>query len=370
MRLAMRELLRRPGRFVAATAVLSAVAILLMFLGGLLDGLLASTTGAYRAQNADVIVYSVDAGDSLPRSRIDADVRSAIEAAPGVAATGGIGSVQLGARPDDEPDRRELIATAVIGYELAPNGLPTDPPADGQAIADDSIRDDGVEQGDVLLLGPARTPIEVVGFVSDTQYTGQATLWTSLDTWRSVTAANRPAQAFGEDAVQAVVAVVDDPDTAPAAIDEATGGATATLSIDAAIDALPGVSQQRTTFNQIIGVTAIVALIVVALFFTLITLERTGLYGVLKAIGASSGRLFMGVAAQAAVLAVVSSLLGIAACFALAAAIPPGAIPFQVTWTRLLISAALMLGAAVIGCVFSLRRVLRTDPAAAIGAAT
>ena len=40
MRLALRELRRRPGRCVTATAVLAVLAVLLMFLGGLLDGLL------------------------------------------------------------------------------------------------------------------------------------------------------------------------------------------------------------------------------------------------------------------------------------------------------------------------------------------
>ena len=39
MRLALRELVRRPGRFAVATAILTLIAALLMFLGGLLDGL-------------------------------------------------------------------------------------------------------------------------------------------------------------------------------------------------------------------------------------------------------------------------------------------------------------------------------------------
>ena len=39
MRLALRELRRRPGRFGVATVILTLIAILLMFLGGLLDGL-------------------------------------------------------------------------------------------------------------------------------------------------------------------------------------------------------------------------------------------------------------------------------------------------------------------------------------------
>ncbi|HWL43826.1 MAG TPA: ABC transporter permease [Ilumatobacter sp.] len=368
MRLALRELLRRPGRFVAATAVLTAVAVLLMFLGALLDGLLSASTGAYRAQRADVIVYSADAGASLPRSRITADVRSAIDAAPGVAETGGLGSVQLGARPEPEPDRRDLIATALIGYELAPSGLPDQPPPPGEVIADDSIEQEGVTIGDVLLLGPARTPVTVTGFVRDTQYSGQATLWASLDTWREVAGANRPAQALGDGTVQAVVVRTDgDPTELAGAIEAAADNRVEALTLADAIDELPGVSQQRSTFNQIIGVTAVVAMVVVALFFTLITVERTGLYGVLKAIGASSRTLFLGVAAQAAVLALVATALGVVASLALAAVIPPGSIPFQVTPSRLVTSGALMLAAAVIGCVFSLRRVLRIDPAAAIG---
>ena len=371
MRLAMRELRRRPGRFVAATAILGALAVLLMFLGGLLDGLLASSTGAYRAQQADLIVYSTDARDSLPRSRLDPAVRSAVESVDGVAATGGLGSVQLGARPADQPDSRELLATALIGYELAPTGVPDQPPPTGQAIADDSIRSDGVRSGDVLLLGPARTPVEVVGFVSDTQFSGQATLWASIDTWRAVTAANRPAETFADQSVQALVVRTDEPaDEVAAAIDAATDGATTTLTKTAAIDAIPGVAQQRSTFNQIIGVTALVAVVVVALFFALITVERIGLYGVLKAIGASSRTLFGGVVAQAVVLAIVASLLGVGGSLVLDAVIPPGSIPFEVTTGRLVASGLLMLAAAIVGSAFSLRRVLRIDPAAAIGAAS
>jgi putative ABC transport system permease protein len=372
MRLALTELRRRPGRFVAAVVILGALAVLLMFLGGLLDGLLASSTGAYRVQQADVVVYSADARDSLPRSRIDPSLREEVATAAGAGETGGLGSVQLGARPEAEPDSRDLISAAVIGYELAPAGLPAEPPDDGEVIADESIRADDVELGDVLLLGPARSPVEVVGFVTDTQYSGQATLWASLDTWRSVTAENRPDLAFGDGSVQALVVRAESgsPAELATAIDEATGGATATRSLGAAIDALPGVDEQRSTFNQIIGVTAAVAAVVIALFFALITVERSGLYGVLKAVGASSATLFAGVAAQAVILAIVASAIGTGAAVLLDAVIPPGALPFEVTWSRLLTSAALMIAAAVIGSAFSLRRVVRIDPATAIGASS
>ncbi len=79
MKLALVELRRRPGRFVVATAILTLIALLLMFLGGLLDGLVAGSTGALRAQRADLIVYSATAQDSLVRSRITPEVRASVE---------------------------------------------------------------------------------------------------------------------------------------------------------------------------------------------------------------------------------------------------------------------------------------------------
>ena len=369
MRLALRELRRRPGRFAVATVILTLIAVLLMFLGGLLDGLLASSTGAYRAQQADLIVYSAGARESLVRSRITDDQRARIDGVEGVSATGGLGSVQLGARTGDDDASRDLLATALLGYELAPDGLPAEPPAPGTVIADSSLQADGVDEGTTLLLGPRRSPVEVVGFVDDTRYAGQGSLWGSLDTWREVVAANRPDQSVGDGVVQAVVVQAGEASPAVVAdrIDAATDGGTRTLTLAAATEALPGVAQQRSTFNQIIGVTVVVALVVVALFFALITVERTALYGILKAVGASGATLFAGVVAQAVVVSLVASTVGAAAALALDAAVPAGGIPFEATPARLLGSVTLLVVAAVAGSAVSLRRVLRIDPASAIG---
>ena len=49
------------------------------------------------------------------------------------------------------------------------------------------------------------------------------------------------------------------------------------------------------------------------------------------------------------------------------AVIPPGSIPLDISPRRIVTSAVLLLVAAVVGCAFSLRRVLRVDPASAIG---
>ncbi|MDD9369446.1 MAG: hypothetical protein PV358_04975, partial [Acidimicrobiales bacterium] len=115
MKLALRELRRRPNRFAVATVVLSLIALLLMFLGGLLDGLTAGSTGALRAQQADLIVYSATSDESLERSRLTPEIRAAVESVAGEDAVGGFGTVQLGARLDGR-DARDLVPVVLIGY--------------------------------------------------------------------------------------------------------------------------------------------------------------------------------------------------------------------------------------------------------------
>jgi putative ABC transport system permease protein len=347
--------------------ILTLIAILLMFLGGLLDGLINSSVGALRVQQADAIVYDSTAQASFVRSRIDPELRATVEAVPGVTEVGGLGLVQVGARvPGNGP--RDLASVALFGYEIAPSGVP-DPPPDGQAYADDVLKTDGVEVGMTIELGPARTPVEIIGFVSDTSYSGQGALWASPTTWRDTLAANRPGAQVADGVFQALV-VQGDVDDLPAVIDAATHGRTESFTVQEAVDAIPGVEQQRSTFGQIIGVTVAIALVVIALFFALLTVERTALYGVLKALGARSSSIFAGLVLQAVVVTLIAAVVAGTLVVVLDLVIPAGSVPLDVSVSRIISSAALLLVAAVVGCSFSLRRVLRVDPASAIGSGT
>lgn len=368
MKVALLELRRRPGRFSTATVILTLIATLLMLLGGLLDGLLDGSTSAVAAQQGEVIVFSDTAENSFLRSRVAPETRDLIEAVPGVAAVGGIGVAQLGGRVPGNADR-DLIDVALFGYEIAPDGVP-ELPAAGEAYADRSLESGGVREGMTIELGPQRTPITIIGWVDGLAYSGQGTLWAAPETWRDVVNENRPGAGVGDGVFQSLIVQASDgtdPMTLPAAIDAATDGATDSLVLDDAINAIPGVEQQSSTFNQIIGVTVIIAIIVVALFFALLTVERTSLYGVLKAIGATSRTLFGGVVLQAVVVTLVASAIGGTLALVLDLTVPPGGIPYTLLPARVLSSVVFLLIAAIIGCAFSLRRVLRIDPASAIG---
>lgn len=366
MRLALVELLRKPGRFAVAGGALTVLTLLLLFLGGLLDGLYLGSTGAIRSLPDGAIVYSADARESLLRSDATTADRDAIAEIDGVARTGGIGVTLLGA---EVPGEAELADGAVIGYELDSDSIPAPPPP-GEAWVDESIKADGAEVGDVLAVGPAKTPVKIAGWVDDSNFLGQVGIWVAPDTWREVQNANRPDIQVGPNDFQAIIAEAadgTDPTALATAIDTAMNDSTRSLARTTAANTLPGVSEQNSTFNAIIFTTFFVVGLVVALFFALLTLERVGLYAVLKAFGAPGRTLVLGVAVQALVVALVSFAIGATLTYLLSLAIPPN-VPVQFTLNRGIITMLGITVTAIIGGLVSLRRIISVDPASAIGA--
>jgi putative ABC transport system permease protein len=366
MKLAWRELTRTPGRFVTAGAALTLLVILLLVLGGILDALIGSSTGFLRARSAPLIVYSADSEDSILRSRIDAPTREAVTGVPGVASVDGIGVTLLAgyvARSAEPAD------VAVFGYE-APNDRVPEPPPTGAGYADRSLQSDGVTIGTVIELGAARVPVEVTGWVEDTDFNQQGGLWVDDATWRRALNENIPDAAVAPGTFPALV-VTPDEGTDPAALAASIGAEVAdvsALTIEEAIAGLPGVAQQQSVFASIIGTTFLVAGIVVALFFALLTIERVGLLGMLKAIGASTRILATGLTIQALLIAAGALVAGSLLTLALAAVIPD-TVPLRLGAGRFAFTAAGLVLTSLIGSAISFRRIIRIDPASAVGGA-
>lgn len=366
MRLALLELLRKPGRFAVAGGALTLLTLLLLFLGGLLDGLYLGSTGAFRSQPDGAIVYSADARQSLLRSDATTNDRDTVAQVDGVARAGGIGVTLLGV---EVPGEEDLADGAVLGYELDSESIPAPPPP-GEAWVDESIQADGAEIGDVLAVGPAKTPVTIAGWVEDSNFLGQVGIWVAPETWRQIQNANRPDIQVGPDDFQAIIAEASDgidPSALAASIDAATDGSTESLARGTAADTLPGVSEQSETFNAIIFTTFFVVGLVVALFFALLTLERVGLYAVLKAFGTPGRTLVLGVAVQAVAVALISFAVGATLTYLLSLAIPPN-VPVQFTLSRGIITMLGITITAIVGGLVSLRRIISVDPASAIGA--
>lgn len=368
MRIALTEIRRRPWRFLRAGAALVFLVLLLLSLGGLTDGLTLNANAALRAQKGDLVVFGADTKLSFIRSRLDPATVQAVRGVGGATEVADFAVALVGSKAEDTS---ATIPAAVLGTDGAVRGIDR-PPGPGDAVVDSSYRDDhGMKVGDTLTLGPAALPVKVVGFVDDTKFLYQAGVWVSPETWRKVVASYRPDAVLTADEAQALVVTAADGSPGAVAalaerIDKATGGATETVTLSEAGLALPGVSQQASTFKGIIGITFLVVGLVVAMFFILLTIEHLPLYGVLKAVGASNGQVATGVVTQAVVVA-VSSFAGGLLLALLVGRLLSSTTPFALQTSRMVSVGVGVVVVSVLGSLVSLRRVVKVDPVSVIG---
>ncbi|MGI9584413.1 MAG: ABC transporter permease [Acidimicrobiia bacterium] len=369
MRLAFAELRRSRARYLSIVAAIGFIVFLVLILAGLADGLYYGATGAYRSGGADLYSFDEDAQRSIVRSDLAADTVDEVRSVPGVSDAGPIG-IQLGSTEIDG----EVVDVALMGVEPGRPGAPvnldvyeatTNFPI---AVADSSLENRGLAIGDVVLLTGATTSLEIVGFVDDSSFLLAGTLWTTTDAWRSVRTEIVPEFGFLGDAIQAIAVSVEDgsdPASVALQIDTATG-TTETVTTEAAISSLPGVEQQAATFQAIIIASFLVVGIVTALFFALITLEKRGLFAVLKAIGATNWSLLQGLIVQGLIAAVGGFIVGLALSRIIGLVIPAEVpLTFLAGTAFSLLLATIFMGA--VGAGLSFRRVSKIDPATALG---
>jgi putative ABC transport system permease protein len=370
--MAARELLRQPRSFLVPVAILGLLALLLLYPSSILDGIVAETTSGMRNAPADLILYSKQANGVMARSEIDAATRARVDAVPGTTKVATFEVLPFGATIEGRAEPLGLALTAsnqALGSAKAP--------APGEGVADVSLRTrQGLTEGTKLLVGPYQVPITVVGFTSGTNLFFAGGMVVHPLTWLVALSGTKlapeavpaAATAANDGASQALLITVDkgiDPREVSTAVDRATEGKTQTFTRDAAVQAMPGIEQQENTFGYMRAITLIVALVVVALFLSFMTLERAPLYAALKAIGAASQQLYVALVAQ--VLLITAAAVAGAAFITFALTRLPTQLPTVMQPGRL-VQATVALGTvAVLGSALSLRRVVNVDPADAIG---
>jgi putative ABC transport system permease protein len=369
MRLALAELRRSRARYLSIVAAIGFIVFLVLILAGLADGLYYGSTGAYRNSGADLYTFDEDAQKTIVRSELPTSTVDDVRAIPGVRDAGPIG-IQLGSAEI----AGELLDVALMGVEPGRPGAPIIlDDYDGVsglpiAVADSSLERRGLAIGDIVLLTGATTSVEVVGFVDDSAFLLAGTLWSTTETWRSIRTEIIPEFAFLGDAVQAVAVSVQSGSDPLAVADDidAMTGKTETVTTDVAISSLPGVEQQAATFQAIIIASFVVVGIVTGLFFALITLEKRGLFAVLKAIGATNWSLLQGLIIQGLISAVGGFIVGLALSRLVGLAIPAEVpLTFVAGTAFSLLMATILMGA--LGAGLSFRRVSNIDPATALG---
>ncbi|GEP85528.1 ABC transporter permease [Staphylococcus piscifermentans] len=349
MFLAWNEMKRNKLKFGLIIGVLIMISYLLFLLSGLANGLINMNREGIDKWHADAIVLNKDANQTVEQSIFDkkeADhtfKKSTLLKQTGVIVSNGKkeeNALLFGVSKDSF-----LMPKIIQGHKFT---------KDNQVVADETLKEKGFKVGDQLSLSQSDEKLKIVGFSESAKYNASPVLFSNYHTLQEI---NPKMTADKTNAV-----VVRDKHWK----DEKLNSDLEAIGIENFVQNLPGYKAQNLTLNFMITFLFIISATVIGIFLYVITLQKTNLFGVLKAQGFTNGYLAKVVLAQTFIIALIGTLIGLGLTL-LTGLFLPSAVPVAFNPVTLVIYGIVLIVVSLVGSLFSILTIRKVDPLKAIG---
>jgi len=376
---ALKELLGSPLKFALMALAIALVVSLTMVTSAMSEGLLTGMAGAKSSLAADALVFQRDTYPTFERSILSADDLDGIADTPGVESVYGVGHTYASIGSVDEPFDVRVFGLGDGTAQLPiVEGRHAEEP--DEAVLDTTAGLKGIELGDTITLTPMDTELTVVGFTEGRRYVMVPTVWVDLTTWEDLHVAallgrveadstGAPPEAgmaerFAGSASVAAVRLA--PGATLDGIQREFGDRYRMATPEDSADAGNGMPEMILAVSGIQGVSIVIGALLVGVFFYITTLHKTSQIAAIKAIGASNAYLYRDLLMQITVLVAVATVLGTVLALGAGAGMPP-MMAFDPDVGRWGVAVLAIFGTAYLGSLFSLRSILKIDPATALG---
>lgn len=225
---------------------------------------------------------------------------------------------------------------------------------DNEVLADETLKNKGFKIGDTLSLSQSDEKLHIVGFTESAKYNASPVIFTN-----DATIAKINPRLTG-DKINAVV--VRDTNWKDKKLNQELEA----VSINDFIENLPGYKPQNLTLNFMISFLFVISATVIGIFLYVMTLQKTSLFGILKAQGFTNGYLANVVISQTLILALFGTAFGLLLT-GVTGAFLPDAVPVKFDVLTLLVFAIVLMIVSVLGSLFSILTIRKIDPLKAIG---
>ncbi|HDE0310774.1 TPA: ABC transporter permease [Staphylococcus aureus] len=349
MFLAWNEIRRNKLKFGLIIGVLTMISYLLFLLSGLANGLINMNKEGIDKWQADAIVLNKDANQTVQQSVFNKkDIENKYKKQATLKQTGEI--VSNGHQKDNVlvfgvEKSSFLVPSLIEGHKAT---------KDNEVLADETLKNKGFKIGDTLTLSQSDEKLHIVGFTESAKYNASPVIFTN-----DATIAKINPRLTG-DKINAVV--VRDTNWKDKKLNQELEA----VSINDFIENLPGYKPQNLTLNFMISFLFVISATVIGIFLYVMTLQKTSLFGILKAQGFTNGYLANVVISQTLILALFGTAFGLLLTGVTGAFLPDAvAVKFDVL--TLLVFAIVLMIVSVLGSLFSILTIRKIDPLKAIG---
>lgn len=349
MFLAWNEIRRNKLKFGLIIGVLTMISYLLFLLSGLANGLINMNKEGIDKWQADAIVLNKDANQTVQQSVFNKkDIENKYKKQATLKQTGEI--VSNGHQKDNVlvfgvEKSSFLVPSLIEGHKAT---------KDNEVLADETLKNKGFKIGDTLSLSQSDEKLHIVGFTESAKYNASPVIFTN-----DATIAKINPRLTG-DKINAVV--VRDTNWKDKKLNQELEA----VSINDFIENLPGYKPQNLTLNFMISFLFVISATVIGIFLYVMTLQKTSLFGILKAQGFTNSYLANVVISQTLILALFGTAFGLLLT-GVTGAFLPDAVPVKFDVLTLLVFAIVLMIVSVLGSLFSILTIRKIDPLKAIG---
>ncbi|HDX1713857.1 TPA: FtsX-like permease family protein [Staphylococcus aureus] len=349
MFLAWNEIRRNKLKFGLIIGVLTMISYLLFLLSGLANGLINMNKEGIDKWQAEAIVLNKDANQTVQQSVFNKkDIENKYKKQATLKQTGEI--VSNGHQKDNVlvfgvEKSSFLVPSLIEGHKAT---------KDNEVLADETLKNKGFKIGDTLSLSQSDEKLHIVGFTESAKYNASPVIFTN-----DATIAKINPRLTG-DKINAVV--VRDTNWKDKKLNQELEA----VSINDFIENLPGYKPQNLTLNFMISFLFVISATVISIFLYVMTLQKTSLFGILKAQGFTNGYLANVVISQTLILALFGTAFGLLLT-GVTGAFLPDAVPVKFDVLTLLVFAIVLMIVSVLGSLFSILTIRKIDPLKAIG---
>ncbi|HDC5942382.1 TPA: ABC transporter permease [Staphylococcus aureus] len=349
MFLAWNEIRRKKLKFGLIIGVLTMISYLLFLLSGLANGLINMNKEGIDKWQADAIVLNKDANQTVQQSVFNKkDIENKYKKQATLKQTGEI--VSNGHQKDNVlvfgvEKSSFLVPSLIEGHKAT---------KDNEVLADETLKNKGFKIGDTLSLSQSDEKLHIVGFTESAKYNASPVIFTN-----DATIAKINPRLTG-DKINAVV--VRDTNWKDKKLNQELEA----VSINDFIENLPGYKPQNLTLNFMISFLFVISATVIGIFLYVMTLQKTSLFGILKAQGFTNGYLANVVISQTLILALFGTAFGLLLT-GVTGAFLPDVVPVKFDVLTLLVFAIVLMIVSVLGSLFSILTIRKIDPLKAIG---
>ena len=358
MFLAINEIKDAKLRYSLIVGLLTLVSYLMFFLSGLAFGLIDQNRSSIDQWKADTVLLSSEANKTIGLSNLKLSDKESLSA-DNVEPFSQMVTVAMTEKNSNEAVKQKV---SIFGVN---NGSFLNPPviqgrtfeAKNEVVIEKSLSEkEGYSIGDTIKTANSDTELKIVGYTEKSRFNVAPVIYMNINDFQVLKYGDK--KSIDNPIINAFVV--------KGQLQDYDSSVFQKVSVKDFINELPGYSAQILTFGLMIGFLIVISAIIIGIFMYVLTIQKTPIFGIMKAQGISNRIIGTSVLSQTFLLSLVGSILGLVGTWA-TSLILPSAVPFLGNGLYYSIIFVSLIIFSLVGTLFSVLAIRKIDPLKAIG---